>query len=79
MRVKAYKKKFKQVLEVDNNKKLLSILYENEKNTYQQMSEIMLKVAKMGGEMNMLMGIVEKNIKGSKEKLAENLDKILQW
>lgn len=58
---------------------LLDILYKSEKKSYGQLSEIMLKVARMGSEMNVLMEVVSKNIDESKEKLADNLGKILKW
>lgn len=78
-KIKAYKEKFKQILEVGNNKKLLKTLYNSEKETYEHLSTSMLLVSRMTGELNTMMRLTSDNIDQSKTQLAGNLEKINKW
>jgi hypothetical protein len=78
-KLEAYKKKFKEILEVDNNKLLLNTLYTSEKETYEKMGVVMFTVSRMTAELKSLMDITSNNINLSKDQLAGNLEKINKW
>lgn len=76
VQIATYSNKFKQILEDNNDKKLLATLYESEKSSYEKLSIIMLMLASLSREVKTMISFTQHTLSKNEEAFLNNTNKI---